>query len=182
MSGWITIACPACARTVKVPDNRPILACGQCGTELVMRRTGEVVSLAPLTEALSGIDIESPANDDSTRAQARATCFDLLSEIDELWLQRERDLNTSLRLLAIGCFGVLIAVSVEAGWLRIPALLIAVSVLPGLYGLYDHFIGKSKDAKRDRLEQALIAIWPALSASRTDIESERPVIPPHRLN
>ncbi len=162
MADWISIVCPACAKTVRVPDHRPILACSRCGAELVIQQTGEVVSLTPVIEALRELEVEASWPGSLTSAHARAEILDLLSEIDQLWLERRHDLHFALRLMVIATCGLLLAIIVEVGWLRGLAGLVAVAYVPGLLGLYDYFIGKSKAAKRQRLEQALIAVWSTL--------------------
>ena len=162
MADWISIVCPACARTVRVPDHRPILACSRCGAELVIQQTGEAASLTPVIEALRELEVEASWPGSLTSAYARAEILDLLSEIDQLWQERRHDLYVSLRLMVVATCGLFLAVVVEAGWLRALAGLIALAYLPGLLGLYDYFIGKSRAARRQRLEQALIAIWSTL--------------------
>jgi hypothetical protein len=162
MVKWISLVCPACGETVKVPGQRLILACGRCGTELVIRQTGEVVSLAPVVEALRELEVEASWPDSFTSAHARAEILDLLSEIDQLWLERRQHLYFSLRLTTVASLGLLLAIVVDVDWLRLLALLVVAACLPGFLGLYDHFIGKSKAAKRQRLEQALIAVWSTL--------------------
>jgi hypothetical protein len=180
MFDWVSIACPACGRAIKVPAGRPILACGQCGTELVIGQTGEAVTLAPLVEALSRLDGEASAAGDTTHSNTKAEILDLLSEIDQLWLERRHDLLFSLRLMVVASLGLLLAIVVDVGWLRwIGGLVAAGTALPGLWGLFDHFIGKSKEARRRRLELALIALWSTLTPSAPDSESGPSAIPPN---
>ncbi len=178
MASWVTIGCPACASTIKVPRDRVILACSRCGTELVVRQAGDVISLAPLAEALRRVEDDPAEAHQWSRSQAQAEILELLSEIDQLWLERRRDLTTSLRLIAAACFSCFIAVTVDIGWLRCLAALVALIGLPGLYGLYDYFIGKSKAARRQRLEQALIAIWPVLEQSAENDQPKPAYAPP----
>ena len=113
MSGWISVACPACGRAINVPDNQIILACGQCGTELVIGQSGEVVTLAPVAEALRGLDGETSAAGDTTRSNTKAEILDLLSEIDQLWLERRHDLLFSLRLMVVASLGLFLAIVVD---------------------------------------------------------------------
>lgn len=163
MAEWIRIVCPACGEGVKLPGREPIVACGRCGAELVVRHSGQVVSLVPVVEALRELDAEASWPGSVTSAHARAEILDLLSEIDQLWLERRHDFYFALRLMVVAGCGVALAVVVQIDWLRgLGGLLALATGLPGLWGLYDHFIGRSKAAKRLRLEQALIAVWSTL--------------------
>ena len=118
MANWIRSVCPACVRTVRVPDHRPILACSRCGAELVIQQTGEAVSLTPVIEALRELEVEASWPASLTSAYARAEILDLLSEIDQIWQERRHDLYVSLRLMVVATCGLFLAVVVEAGWLR----------------------------------------------------------------
>lgn len=177
MAQWISLVCPACGETVRVPGQRPILACGFCGTELVMRQTGEVVSLAPVVEALRELEVEASWPGSVTSAYARAEILDLLSEIDQLWLERRQDLYFSLRLTVVASLGLLLAIAVDIDWLRLLALLVVAACLPGFLGLYDHFIGKPKEARRQRLEQALIAVWSTLDPALSNADRQSSELP-----
>ncbi|HZY42125.1 MAG TPA: hypothetical protein VFF59_09010, partial [Anaerolineae bacterium] len=137
---------------------------------------------APLAEAWRGTEVEAPPADDRMIAHVKAEILDLLSEIDQLWLERRHDLYFSLRLMAVASFGLLVAAIVDVGWLRLLAGLLALAYLPGLLGLYDFFIGKSKEAKRQRLEQALIAIWSTLEQSAADASLQPPDRPASTLS
>jgi len=163
MAEWIRVDCPACGEGVRLPGRQPILACGRCGTELVVRQNGQIVSLAPVVEALRELDDEASWPGSVTSAHARAEILDLLSEIDQLWLERRHDFHFALRLLVVAGCGLVLAVVVQIDWLRgLGGLLALATGLPGLLGLYDHFIGQSKAAKRLRLEQALMVVWSTL--------------------
>jgi len=145
MAQWINLVCPACSETVRVPGQRPILACSHCGTELVIQQTGQIVSLAPVVEALRELEVEASWPGSLTSAHARAEILDLLSEIDQLWLERRHDLHFALRLMVVASCGLLLAVVVEVGWLRVLVGLVAVAAgLPGLFSLYDYFMANLK--------------------------------------
>ncbi|MBI5564155.1 MAG: hypothetical protein HY870_04615 [Chloroflexi bacterium] len=128
----------------------------------MIRQSGEVISLSPVVEALRKLEVEASWPGSLTSAHARAEILDLLSEIDQLWLERRQDLYFALRLTAVASLGLLLAIVVDVDWLRLLALLVVAACLPGFLGLYDYFIGKPKEARRQRLEQALSAVWSTL--------------------
>ena len=59
-STFITLTCPSLSGNVKITDDMNRFACGHCGNEHIVRRSGGTISLTPVVEGLrkvqSGVD------------------------------------------------------------------------------------------------------------------------------
>jgi predicted RNA-binding Zn-ribbon protein involved in translation (DUF1610 family) len=59
-STFITLSCPSCGGKLKITQDMDRFACGFCGNEHIVRRSGGTVSLTPVVEGLrkvqSGVD------------------------------------------------------------------------------------------------------------------------------
>lgn len=60
MSNFVTLSCPSCGGKLQVTNDLERFACGYCGSEHIVRRSGGTVSLEPVLEKLdqlkSGVD------------------------------------------------------------------------------------------------------------------------------
>lgn len=54
-SDFITLACPSCGGKLNITPNLERFACGHCGNEHIVRRTGGTVALEPVMEKLNQI-------------------------------------------------------------------------------------------------------------------------------
>jgi len=57
MTAFVTLSCPSCGSKLQVTNDLDRFACGACGNEHVVRRTGGIVSLAPVVEGLLEVKI-----------------------------------------------------------------------------------------------------------------------------
>jgi Flp pilus assembly protein TadB len=55
MADFVTLSCPSCGGKLEITNDLDRFACGYCGKEQVVRRTGGVVSLAPVVEGLKQV-------------------------------------------------------------------------------------------------------------------------------
>jgi len=60
MQGFVTLTCPSCGGKLEITNDLERFACAHCGNEHMVRRSGGVVSLAPVVQELrsikSGVD------------------------------------------------------------------------------------------------------------------------------
>jgi predicted RNA-binding Zn-ribbon protein involved in translation (DUF1610 family) len=55
MPEFITLSCPSCGAKLQIGNEIEQFACGYCGNEHVVKRSGGIVSLAPLVEQIQGV-------------------------------------------------------------------------------------------------------------------------------
>jgi len=60
MSDFITLSCPSCGAKLEITQDINRFACSHCGMEHIVKRSGGIVSLSPVVEAInqvkSGVD------------------------------------------------------------------------------------------------------------------------------
>jgi len=57
MDNFITLTCPTCGGKLQITDDIERFACGNCGNEHIVKRSGGIVSLAPVAESLKNIRV-----------------------------------------------------------------------------------------------------------------------------
>jgi len=65
MSGFVTLTCPSCGGKLQITDDIDRFACGHCGNEHIVRKSGGIIALLPVVEGLEGVQrgtIELPPN------------------------------------------------------------------------------------------------------------------------
>src|SRR5689334_10154728 len=55
MADFVVLTCPNCGGKLQVTNDVDRFACGFCGTEMIVKRGGGIVSLAPVMEGLTRI-------------------------------------------------------------------------------------------------------------------------------
>jgi DNA-directed RNA polymerase subunit RPC12/RpoP len=55
MPDYVNLTCPSCGGRLQVTNDLERFACGYCGHELLVRRGGGIVSLAPVVEGLDRV-------------------------------------------------------------------------------------------------------------------------------
>ena len=60
MSDFITLSCPSCGAKLEITQDIDRFACSNCGREHIVQRSGGIVSLSPVVDAInqvkSGVD------------------------------------------------------------------------------------------------------------------------------
>jgi hypothetical protein len=59
MSKTITLQCPNCGARLEITPDMEIFACGHCGTQQMVRRAGNTVSLKLIGEAVAGVKVNT---------------------------------------------------------------------------------------------------------------------------
>ncbi len=88
MAQLVSLTCPSCGGNLQITDDIERFACAHCGNEHVVRRSGNVVSLAPVVEGLkqvqAGVD----------RGASELALRRLSAEIQDLEFQIKALLNS----------------------------------------------------------------------------------------
>jgi hypothetical protein len=107
MPDFVTLTCPSCGGKLEITNDIDRFACGHCGAEHIVRRSGGIVSLAPVVAALGKVQVGV----DKTAAELAIV---RLKEETE-GLQRELDqankqdpLAGGVVALVLGAFGLLL--------------------------------------------------------------------------
>ena len=57
MPDFVSLTCPSCGGKLQITDDIDRFACGHCGNEHIVRRSGGIVALAPAVEGLERIQL-----------------------------------------------------------------------------------------------------------------------------
>jgi hypothetical protein len=57
MSAFVTLTCPSCGGKLQITNDIDRFACGHCGNEHVVKRSGGIVALAPVVEGLAKVQM-----------------------------------------------------------------------------------------------------------------------------
>ena len=57
MTDHISLTCPSCGGKLQISNDIDRFACSYCGNEQIVRRSGGIVSLKPVIEALDGVKV-----------------------------------------------------------------------------------------------------------------------------
>ncbi len=57
MADFLTLSCPSCGGKLQITSEIERFACGYCGTEQIVKRSGGIVSLSPLIDGLNKINV-----------------------------------------------------------------------------------------------------------------------------
>jgi hypothetical protein len=92
MSDFVTLTCPSCGGKLQITNDIDRFACGHCGNEHVVKRSGGIVALAPVVEGLAKVQVGV----DKTASELAIARLE--REIADL---RERDLQARCRIIDI---------------------------------------------------------------------------------
>ena len=96
MSGIVTLGCPTCGAKLQVTNDLDRFACGSCGNEHIVKRSGGIVSLKPVLDRL-----------DQVRTGVDKTASELaIKRLTEEIAELEKELKTEKgRMTLPGCSG-----------------------------------------------------------------------------
>ncbi|MCX6054301.1 MAG: hypothetical protein NTZ74_05175 [Chloroflexi bacterium] len=86
MTDFISLTCPSCGGKLQITNDIERFACGNCGVEHIVRRSGGTVSLAPVEASL----VKIGAGIDKTASEL--AIVRLTKEIEDLRLEKEKKL------------------------------------------------------------------------------------------
>jgi DNA-directed RNA polymerase subunit RPC12/RpoP len=57
MADFVTLSCPSCGGKLQITQDVERFACGYCGQEYIVKRSGGIVSLSPILDALNKVEV-----------------------------------------------------------------------------------------------------------------------------
>jgi hypothetical protein len=110
MADFINLTCPSCGGKLQLTSDIDRFACSYCGNELIVRRSGGIVSLAPVVEGLKGVK----TGVDKTASELAINRLE--GELSYLVQQRA---NASAIPLHVWIFGLGALLSFAAFWVNL---------------------------------------------------------------
>jgi hypothetical protein len=108
MPDYFILTCPSCGGRLQITNDMDRFACGNCGNELVVKRGGGTISLAPVVEGLR----EVKTGVDKTASELAITR--LKKEIEDLYSQREIGKPSILNIIIIFLLCIFLLISVSS--------------------------------------------------------------------
>lgn len=116
MPDFVTLTCPSCGSRLQVTSDLERFACSYCGGEMVVRRSGGIVSLAPVVEGLNrvvaGVAQVSHGVDQTAAELAIQRLRQNLRDLEQAW-DRVHGKKTRLHAWALVAFVVAAMASVN---------------------------------------------------------------------
>ena len=166
MSDYVTLSCPSCGGKLEITSHIDRFACAHCGTEHIVRRSGGLVSLAPVTEEIrrvrTGVD----------RTAAELAMARLMKEIETLEEQKPNAVGSGCGAFLTGTIAAIAVLA--AGWgIEILLLVGGVQVdywllVPPVLAVIVFFIVYGRVEKAD--EKRRQAIMEEINQKHTEIE------------
>ncbi|MGI6730458.1 MAG: hypothetical protein ACOX5F_00965 [Anaerovoracaceae bacterium] len=147
MSEFLTLSCPTCSGKLQITEDIDRFACAHCGNEHVVKRSGGIVSLKPVFEAMSkGVD-----NTASELAIAR-----LDKEIDEI-SEKIATLQTQIDASAGYLVGGLIITGIGVAlWIGLECATAGFGlIIPGIIGILMFVASLEKKPEKEKLQEKL---------------------------
>jgi len=57
MADFVTLSCPSCGGKLEITNDVERFACSHCGREHIVKRSGGIVSLSPVVDALNKVGV-----------------------------------------------------------------------------------------------------------------------------
>jgi predicted RNA-binding Zn-ribbon protein involved in translation (DUF1610 family) len=153
---FITLSCPSCGGKLQITNDMNRFACGHCGNEHIVRRSGGTISLTPVVEGLrkvqSGVDKTAS---ELAIVRLKKEIEELEEECDDL----ENDLSNkryywTLALVILALF-VLISLMIQQWFFVIILAILAVGALIGRQQVRDDGQIAKDEERLDKCESEL---------------------------
>ncbi len=108
MADFVTLSCPSCAGRLEITQDIERFACAHCGREHIVKRSGSIVSLSPVVDALRKVEVGV----DKTAAELaivrlRREIEDIQAQKSTLFANSPRPQGGLVPVLLISCGAVL---------------------------------------------------------------------------
>jgi hypothetical protein len=143
MSDYITLTCPSCGGQLQITRDLDRFACGNCGNELIVKRGGGTISLAPVVEGLK----EVKTGVDKTASEL--AIVRLKAEIEYLYKQRDIGRPNKEKIYIFCFFGLLLMFFLYIIGVSIIVILICF-IIPAIIGLW-YFRKKIKEYQKNKV-------------------------------
>jgi hypothetical protein len=161
MADFVTLTCPTCGGKLQITNDVERFACGYCGNEHIVKRSGGIVSLSPVVEGLSKVQ----AGVDKTASELAIVRLNgeigqISSQLNQLLSDRTaetfRETGVICFILAVLVFPAILA---APGNLALWAGVLILAVFLGYVGMIRLREAKSMSArKRSELERVQLAV------------------------
>ena len=147
MSDFITLSCPTCSGKLQITEDIDRFACGHCGNEHVVKRSGGIVSLKPVFEAMSkGVD-----NTASELAIARLDKE--IAEVSEALSILKKQIDPAAAYMVGGV--IIIGVGI-ALWTSLECAIAGLSfIIPGIIGILMFIASLGRRPEKEKLQEML---------------------------
>lgn len=175
MSNFVTLSCPSCGGKLQVTNDLERFACGYCGSEHIVRRSGGTVSLEPVLEKLdqlkSGVDrtaselaIQRLRNDINALRSVRASIGAELSD-------RFTPLTVVILLSLGGLLSLVVAVTIDFSAESLVLALLSIALFAVSY-----MAGKGASYRRNRTAVRFAQINAELSRKQKALKNHENLV------
>lgn len=154
MTDFVTLTCLSCGGKLQVTNDIERFACSYCGTEHVVRRSGGLVSLAPVIESLGKVQtgVDKTASELAIR-RLREDIKGLKSKLERIELQQGNKTASGIFIAFLGVVSLFVQYLVQylfsgLGFLVFGLLCIAI-------GVWMAVSGRKKSDEERKLAQAI---------------------------
>jgi len=137
MTDIITLTCPSCGGKLQITSEIELFACSYCGNEHVVRRSGGIVSLAPVVESLGKVQtgVDKTASELAIR-RLREDLGGLKSKLEGIKIHQERKVIFGLILAFLGCV-LFVGLLVLKSLFSYPAIFLSLflAIISGKYAV-----------------------------------------------
>ena len=159
MSDFITLSCPSCGAKLEITQDINRFACSSCGREHIVNRSGGIVALSPVVDAInqvkSGVD----------KTAAELALERISKEIEALIAEKNRIMKESPYPTEYSVTKLVVAVVIGVLFLIIPIIFISqgdntagtASLLCGIPGI----------------ALIILGMWPILNRSTKRLEAQQ---------
>lgn len=179
MADFVTLSCPSCGGKLQISNDIDRFACGYCGQEHIVKRAGGLVSLAPVLEAISGVQqgVDRTASELAISRLERE-----IAGLEERKLQLYTsyppagDSGLPVIFLIFGgisaCAGTLLGFADNGTKCAFIFGIILLGI--GLYGLFTQ--SQAKSSREKIMEEAIPPIDKALNEKKRDLAKHKNIV------
>ena len=178
MADFVTLTCPSCGGKLQLTDDIERFACAYCGTEHVVRRSGGIVSLAPVIESLSKVQVAT----DKTASELAIKM--LKSEIGELEGEYRQLQNQIGQVNSGGCSPMSIGLAIGVLCFVASAQLIDTVGLALLVGILTSALpitlgvvfSKNAGAHKEKLKKRQETLANEINRKRSELKKHQEIV------
>jgi len=174
MADFVTLSCPSCRGRLEITQDIERFACAHCGREHVVKRSGGIVSLSPVIDAIRKVEIGV----DKTAAELAIVL--LQKEIADVRGRRDSLLASSPRPQINPMYILLIFTGAVLAYVAIGGASVtgfASGIVIVLIGLVPFFIHPSRTKNWDTTVGAqLKSIERELAAKYSELQSDKTIV------
>jgi len=111
----ITLSCPSCGGKLQITSDMDRFACGHCGNEHIVRRSGGTISLAPVVEGLKYVQkgVDRTASELAI-VRLKSEINELTEECDEMESEFIKKQDAWTRVCTVCVIGAILAIMLKS--------------------------------------------------------------------